>query len=101
MALTEAIRLAKREFQGRWKKGIDRPTSIGSSVPSQNPCLQVIDYYLWALQRLIERREDRFFQVLAPAYRLVLDRDDQRRFGYGEYYTSRNPIRLETLMPVV
>ena len=50
---------------------------------------------------MIERREDRFFKMLARAYRLVLDRDDIRRKPYGEYYTaSTNQLTLEKLMPV-
>ena len=60
-----------------------------------------MDYYLWALQRLLERGEDRYFNLLAPAYRLVIDRDDARRAGYGEYYTAtKHPLTLNALMPV-
>lgn len=101
VALRHAIHLAKTEFESRWRKGIDRPTTISSSVPSETTCLQVIDYFLWAVQRMVERREDRFFALLASKYRLVLDRDDDRRHGYGEYYTSKNPLVLEKLMPVL
>lgn len=101
VALTKAIQLAKWKFEMKWRKGIDRPTSIVSSTPSETVGLQVADYYLWALQRLIERREPRYFDFLAAAYRLVIDRDDNRRHGYGEYYTaSSNPLSLEKLMPV-
>lgn len=100
IALSEAIRRAKRDFDVRWKKGIDRPTTVSSSVPSESSCLQAIDYCLWALQRMVERREERYFALLRDKFRLVLDRDDDRRHGYGEYYTSRNPLTLERLMPV-
>lgn len=62
--------------------------------------LQVVDYYLWALQRLLERGESRFFNFVAPAYKLILDRDDTRERPYGEYYTSKRPLRPETMMPV-
>lgn len=101
VALTNAIELAKRRFELKWRKGINRPTLVSSSTPSESPGLQVGDYYLWALQRAIERQEWRYLQYLAPAYRLVLDRDDTRQRGYGEYYTaSKNPIGPEKLMPV-
>ena len=101
VALNDAIRLAKRDFDARWRKGIDRPTTVSSSVPSKTTCLQAIDYCLWALQRMVERREERFFALLQDKFRLVLDRDDERRHGYGEYYTSRNVLTLERLMPVI
>lgn len=101
IALRQAIELAKTEFEARWQKGIDRPTTVSSSTPSETTCLQIADYYLWALQRMVERQEDRYFALLSKSYRLVLDRDDTRRNGYGEYYTSRNPLSLEKLMPVL
>ena len=50
---------------------------------------------------MVERREERFFALLQDKFRLVLDRDDERRHGYGEYYTSRNVLTLERLMPVI
>ncbi len=101
VALSYAIGQAKARFEAKWKKGIDRPTTIGSSTPTEATCLQVIDYYLWALQRMVERREDRYFALLAPNYRLVLDRDDVRTAPYGAYYSSKNPLTLEKLMPVL
>ena len=100
IALNEAIQRAKRDFDARWNEGIDRPTTIPSFVPSETSCLQAVDYCLWALQRLVERREARYFELLRDKFRLVLDRDDDRRHGYGEYYTARNPLTLERLMPV-
>lgn len=101
VALNDAIQRAKRDFDARWGKGIDRPTSISSSVPSETVCLQATDYCLWALQRMVERREERYFALLRDKFRLVLDRDDDRRHGYGEYYTARNELTLERLMPVI
>ena len=50
---------------------------------------------------MVERGEDRFFAMLGNQYRLVLDRDDVRRNGYGEYYTSTNQLTLEKIMPVL
>lgn len=100
VALTKAIDLAKWKFESKWHKGIDRPVIVASSTPSEVAGLQVIDYYLWALQRLLEREENRYFNYLAPAYKLVIDRDDTRQRGYGAYYTSANPLTVEKLMPV-
>lgn len=100
-ALASAINRAKWKFEKQWRKGIDRPTTIASSTPSETLGLQVVDYYLWALQRMVERREDRYFSLFADRHRLIIDRDDDRRKGYGEYYTaSGNPLTLERMMPV-
>ncbi len=60
----------------------------------------MIDYYLWALQRMYERGEARFFELLRPAYRLIMDLDDDRHKPYGEWYSDQNPLTLEKIMPV-
>ncbi|MCC5653508.1 hypothetical protein LC609_27690 [Nostoc sp. XA013] len=59
--------------------------------------LQVIDYYLWAVQRCYERDDDQFFLPLANKYRLIMDLDDNRNKPYGEWYGDRNPLTLEKL----
>jgi hypothetical protein len=94
-ALEEAIRKAKLNFERKTGISSERKTVIFSAYPSQYSGLQVIDYYLWALQRLFERREDRFFHLLAPGYRLIMDLDDTRKKPYGEWYSDSNPLELK------
>ena len=70
-----------------------------SAEPSEYGALQVINYYLWALQRMYERGEDRFFDMLHPAYRLIMDLDDKVRKDHGEWYGDQNPLTLEKIQP--
>jgi len=100
-ALAEAIERAKANFERDTGMPSDRPTSIISSVPSESCGLQAIDYFLWALQRLYERGEDRYFEYLAAHYRLIMDFDD-RRSGkrYGTWYSDQNPLTGGRIMPV-
>ncbi|OGV40777.1 MAG: hypothetical protein A2X46_04280 [Lentisphaerae bacterium GWF2_57_35] len=53
--------------------------------------LQVADYCLWALQRLYERKEERFIQLLWPKVSLIHDVDDKQNRTYGSYYTKKDP----------
>lgn len=69
-------------------------------MPSERPGLQVIDYFLWALERLYERGEDRYFNFLQPHYRLIMDFDDKRNRNYGEWYSDRNPLSKQKIKPV-
>ena len=69
-------------------------------LASSHAGLEVTDYLLWALQRLVERREDRYFGAVASHFRLIMDLDDIRRKGYGEWYSDNNPLSLEKLMPI-
>ena len=99
-ALKTAIERAQANFEKKWAIQADRPTSIKSAYPSKHAGLQVIDYYLWALQRLYERGEDRFFSLLRDGYRLIVDLDDKRHRRYGEYYDSRHPLSAKEIKPV-
>jgi hypothetical protein len=53
---------------------------------------QAVDYFLWALQRFYERREDRYLKFVWPAVKLVYDIDDIRQAKYGTYYTQKKPF---------
>jgi hypothetical protein len=99
-ALERAIARAKQNFEAKWSIQADRPTVIEPAYPSERAGLQVIDYYLWALQRLYERGEDRFFALLADQFRLIMDLDDKRNKPYGEWYSDRNSLELAKLKPV-
>ena len=95
LALSEAIGKAKRNFFYKTGIGADRPIGIRPAVPSESGGLQVVDYYLWALQRMYERGEDRFFNLLASDYRLIMDLDDTRNKACGEWYSDSNPLTLK------
>ena len=60
--------------------------------------LQVVDYCLWALQRVCEKPDeagcDRYLNPLWEAGKisLVVDCDDTSKASYGEYYTKKKPL---------
>lgn len=98
-ALQTAIRKAKENFAARWGTYYDKPTTIHSGFPSAFAGLQVIDYYLWALQRLFESGEDRFFNLLQHDFKLIMDLDDTREKPYGAWYTKSNPLTPKKIKP--
>ena len=100
--LRQAIEQAKENFRWRFPRAAaDQPVDVIPSVPSQVVGLQVIDYFLWALQRLYERGEDRYFSFLREHYRLIMDFDDKRNNRkYGEWYSDDNPLTKEKIQPV-
>lgn len=99
-ALTLALERAKENFRRLWRADVDQPLTIRASVPSADAGLQVVDYYLWALQRLIEREEDRYFAAIADQYSLIMDLDDKRVKSYGRWYSARDPLKLEKKKPL-
>lgn len=94
-ALECAIRRAKKNFE--LKQGVenDKPTSITSAHPSDYAGLQIVDYYLWALQRFYEKGESRYFEYLKNDFRLIMDIDDRRNNDYGEWYSDSNPLTIQ------
>ncbi len=98
-ALLKALESARRRFAERWGKTSNAPIKVIPCSSQESAGLQAVDYFLWSLQRLYERREDRFLNLLWPAVRLVRDLDDTRTNKYGEYYTQKKPLSLAALKP--
>ncbi len=94
-ALESALETSRRNFRAKWGIDTNSPIEIRAAQPHEVICLQAVDYYLWAIQRLYERGEDRFLQLVWSQAGLVHDVDDTRQAGYGVYYTQRNPLTAE------
>ncbi len=99
-AFEDSIIHAKRGFAERWGESHDKPCLIDSGFPSEFAGLQIVDYYLWAVQRMFEREEERFFCSVASDYELILDLDDKRNREKGEIYSEHNPLEMEKIKPV-
>lgn len=98
--LGEALSKAQRAFEAKHGTRPRKPITIESMFPHESAGLQVADYYLWALQRMYERKDDEFFERLAPQYRLTMDLDDKRNKPYGEWYSDSNALKLVKIKPV-
>jgi hypothetical protein len=99
-ALRSAIERGRRNFRKQWDNVPDTTYHIRSSVPSQDAGLQIVDYYLWAVQRLYERSEDRYFMSVCESFSLIMDLDNKRTAPYGTWFTSRDPLTLEKIKPL-
>jgi len=98
-ALHNAINRAKVNFEAKYGIRSDSTTIIQPAYPREFGGLQVIDYYLWALQCLYERGNDRYFNLLTSDFRLIMDIDDTRNKPYGEYYSDTNPLTAQKIKP--
>ena len=91
-ALLEALENARKNFSTKWGIISKVPIEVRPEQPSNISGLQAVDYFLWALQRYYERREDRYLKFVWPAVKLVYDIDDTRQAKYGTYYTQKKPL---------
>ena len=96
-ALLEALQVARDQFKEKWGIESEATINVIPAVPQGSAGLQAADYLLWALQRLYERREERFLQLLWPLVSLVHDLDDTRQARYGVYYTKKKPLTLAAI----
>lgn len=94
-ALKNAIEQARNNLRVKWGISAKTPIEIIAATPGEAGGLQAVDYFLWALQRLYERGEDRYWEYVAAKVSLVHDVDDTRENEYGAYYTKKNPLTLE------
>jgi hypothetical protein len=91
-ALKAALDQARRRFAEKWGRESTAAMDMESAGTSDHGGLQAVDYFLWALQRLYEKGEDRFIRMLWHRYRLVRDIDDTRKAEYGAYYNKKTPL---------
>ena len=92
---TQALRehLLKAQAASRKASGTfpDAVIRVRAMPAHQHVGLQVADYCLWALQRLLTKGEDRFLSLIWPKVGLVVDADDSSEKPYGTYHTRKRP----------
>lgn len=93
-AFRAALEEAAREFERSF--GFPHPArnNVVSSTPRNSVCLQAVDYFLWALQRFYERREERFLDLIWPQVGEIHDLDRVEHGKRGVFYTKRKPLNL-------
>lgn len=90
-ALAKAIGRAGKRWSADDLKG---EVVFNIQKPSREPLLNVADYLGWAVQRVFERGETRFYDYLREKIRLVVDLYDSDNYaGNRNYYDhQRNPL---------
>ena len=96
-ALHRALEAARSHFVTQQEITSRASLNIAVATPKEHAGLQAVDYFIWALQRLYERGEDRYLTYLWQAFGLVHDIDDTRKTDYGVYYTQNKPLTAEAL----
>lgn len=96
--LTSALGKAKENFYNQFGINSKSEYKVICRHPHQEPGLQLVDYCLWALQRLYEANEATYFNMIEDKFKLIMDVDDKRHNQYGEYYNVKpNRLTLEKI----
>lgn len=94
-ALQKAINSRKTDT---WKVEQEPTTKVVFNVQHQHsePLLNIADYFCWAIQRVFERGEMRYYEYLSEKMSLIVDIYDKSRWEENKnYYNSRNPLTNE------
>jgi len=60
---------------------------------NKEPLLAISDYFCWAIQRVFEKGECRYYDYMNEKISLVVDLYDQENYSKGKnYYTPKNPL---------
>lgn len=96
-ALKQALEHAENDFESRFgfRRGM---WHIEVSSPEQTNCLQAVDYFLWAVQRFYERKEDRFLNLLWPQIGEIHDLHLGKKTS-GTFFKGKNKPTSETVFP--
>lgn len=97
--LEKAIARAKEKFEKKWNKKIESDIEIQPQSPSGEPCIQVIDYIVWAIQRAFIKKEMRFYQVIEEKIKYLVDIYDTDKYPKN-YYSKRNKFDIKKISPL-
>jgi len=95
----KAVDQAILNFEERGSKKVESETKVYVQISSDEPCLQVIDYMNWMVQRAIIKREMRFFDFLRDKVSLLVDIYDTTNYPHN-FYDKRNEFDIEKISPL-
>lgn len=96
--MEDAIQSAIDMFERKWQYENSSKHRIIIQQNSVEPLLQAADYLLWAVQRVYERGEYRYYNYMKEKITLVYDIFDTRKYrekGSSVFYTPNNPLEAK------
>jgi hypothetical protein len=95
--LTKALALATERAAKKWgAENLHARAVFNVQNSRTEPILTVSDYLCWAVQRVFEQGDMRYYNYLADKIRLVIDLYDRRKYeGSKNYYDKKHPLTPE------
>jgi hypothetical protein len=99
--LETAIKKSISIFEKKHNEKIDTETKVFIQNPTDEICLQLVDYVLWAVQRAFAKNESRYFDFISEKISLIWDIYDfeNERYGKNIYYEN-NKFVLNKISPL-
>jgi hypothetical protein len=98
--LSDAIQASKLSFESRHETKVNTLVDVLPQAMTGEPCLQVADYMLWALQRAYNRGDVRYLDFVKPRVAFIWDTYDTRTPKKLNRYHSRNKFDINKISPL-
>lgn len=98
--LSDAINSAKLAFERLYDTKVSSVVDVYAQTMTGEPCLQVADYMLWALQRAYTTGESRYFDFVSDKVSFIWDIYDPKQPGKLNRYHSRNKFDVKKISPL-
>jgi hypothetical protein len=98
--LTDAIQNAKLAFERNHETKVNSVVYVYPQTMSGEPCLQVADYMLWALERACLRDETRYLDYVANKVSFIWDIYGRKEPQKLNRYHSRNKFDVNKISPL-
>lgn len=95
----DAIRTAINLFEDKWGMKNDSEVEIFPMSSTGEPCLQIVDYMNWAVQRAFVMGDDRYVKFLDDKISLICDVYDSNNYP-RIYYTKNNKFDKNKISPL-
>jgi len=94
-----ALKKAIQRFENNDKKETNEVSTqviFNVNYPTNEPMLNLADYFCWVVQRVFEKGETRYYEYLKDKISLVIDLYDTKNYkDFKNYYTQKNPLTKE------
>ena len=94
----QSIQTAILNFEEKAKKKVETQTEILIQVPTDEPCLQVVDYLNWIVYRAFVKQEMRYFNFLKEKIVFLCDIYDFKK--YPKNFYSHNKFDITKISPL-
>ena len=97
--LEDAIEKATLTFKKKWNIEINGKINVLPQSPVGEPCLQIVDYMNWAVQRAFIKGEQRFYKLVEDKISYLVDIYDFDKYPKN-YYSRKNTFDITKISPL-
>ncbi len=99
--LTRGLELARERYARKhFEAPVQNEFVFNVQTPTTEPLLNLADYFCWAVQRVFERGEIRYYDFVKERVSTVLDLYDVDNYkGFQNYYGPKHPLTSANKLP--